>query len=400
VSHSSNQTDVFRVPVESWASTKTFFAGLAVVGIALSAVGFFVDRAQFFHSYLTAFVFVLTIALGCLFFVMLQHVTRAGWSVAVRRMAEVSASTVPFFVILFIPVLFGLGELFHWTHSGAVEHDALLQHKSGYLNVIFFLIRAAFYFLVWALLARYFLGRSLAQDTTKDPMITVQMQRRAAPGIILFAFTLSFMAFDWLMSMDPHWYSTIFGVYTFAGTATASFAFLAIASMSLRRGGCLVNTVRVDHYQDLGRLMFAFSVFWAYISFSQFFLIWYGNIPEETIFYVHRIEGSWKTLSYFLAIGHFAVPFVLLMSRWTKRKPSFVTAMATWMLVIHYLDIYWLVMPNFHHEGVQFHWLDLACLAGVLGVFLTVFTRKLVGHALVPVGDPRLPECLSVEHLY
>lgn len=392
--------DVFRLPAESWGKGKMLFAGLAVVGLVGSAIGFVVDRPQFYHSYLTGYVFVLTIALGALFFVMLQHVTRAGWSVAVRRLAEVAAWTLPLFAVLFIPILAGMGELFHWTHQDAVAEDALLQHKQGYLNVPFFVVRIAFYFLVWTLLSRHFLRRSLAQDTTRDPMITVRLQRRAAPGIILWALTLTFMAFDLLMSLDPHWYSTIFGVYNFSGTTVAAFAFLAVTAMILRRNGCLSNTVRVDHYQDLGRFMFAFSVFWAYISFSQFFLIWYGNLPEETIYYAHRIEGSWMIFSFFLAAGHFAVPFVLLMSRWTKRKPWFVTMMGAWILFIHYVDIYWMVMPNLHHEGVQFHWLDLACVVGVAGVFLTVFTRKLIGHALVPVGDPRLTESLAVEHLY
>ena len=208
------------------------------------------------------------------------------------------------------------------------------------------------------------------------------------------------MAFDWLMSMDPHWYSTIFGVYCFTGTVVASFAFLIITSTLLRRGGCLLHTIRVDHYHDLGRLMFAFSVFWAYIAFSQFFLIWYGNMPEETIWYVHRIEGTWKTGTLVLAVGHFLVPFALLMSRWVKRKPALLTTIAVWMLLIHYWDIYWMVMPNLHHLGVQFHWLDLACLMGVMGVFLTLFVRRLIGHALVPVGDPRLAESLALEHLY
>jgi hypothetical protein len=388
------------VPAENWGGAKMLFLGMAVLGLILSGVGFAVDAHQFFHSYLTAYLYVLTIALGCLFFVMLQHLTRSGWSVAVRRLAEVGAWTLPFFAILFIPILFGMGDLFHWSEEGAAEHDHLIQHKQGYLNLTFFLIRAAFYFLAWTLLARYFMRRSINQDTTKDPLITVQMQRRAAPGIILFGFTLTFMAFDWLMSMDPHWFSTIFGVYTFAGTAVGSFAFLAVVSMTLRRGGCLVHTVRNDHYQDLGRWMFAFSVFWAYIAFSQFFLIWYGNIPEETIWYVHRIEGNWKMGSLFLVVGHFLVPFVLLMSRWIKRKPGFVTAIAVWMLIILYWHIYWRVMPNLHHHGIHFHWIDLACLVGVGGVFLTLYTRKLIGHALVPVGDPRLPESLALEHLY
>ena len=393
-------TDLLRAPDDQWRGFKLFAIVLAAAGVVLSAVGFAVDRAQFFHSYLTAFVFVLTVVLGCLFFVMLQHITRAGWSVSVRRMAEIAAWTFPVMFVLFLPVLAGLGDLFHWTHQEAVEHDPLLQGKAGYLNLTFFLIRAALYFAIWTLLGRYFLRRSLIQDTNREPKLTVEMQRRAAPGIILFALSLSFMAFDWIMSMDPHWYSTIFGVYVFAGTAVAGFAFITLTGMTLRRAGYLAHTMRVDHYQDLGRFLFAFSVFWAYIAFSQFFLIWYGNIPEETIFFVHRSEGTWKAASLVLAVGHFVIPFVLLMSRWVKRRPALVTALAGWMLVIHYWDLYWLIMPNLHHEGVHFHWIDLACLAAVAGVFLTVYVRKLNGHALVPVGDPRLTESLALEHLY
>ena len=384
--------DAYRISADRWGAAKKLFPAMAIIGLGLSAVGFVMDKQQFFYSYFVAYIFVLTIVLGSLFFVMLQHVTRAGWSVAVRRFAEMIAGTVPFMAILFIPIVFGLGELFHWTHSDAVAHDALLQHKQGYLNVTFFLIRAAVYFLAWTLLARYFLGRSLTQDTNKDPNITVQMQRRAAPGIILFAFTFTFMTYDWLMSMDPHWYSTIFGVYCFAGSAVAAFSFLILTGSAIRRSDCLIHSVRVDHFQDLGRLTFAFSVFWAYIAFSQFFLIWYGNMPEETIWYVHRIEGSWKLGSLFLAVGHFLVPFALLMSRWVKRRPALLTGIAVWMLIIHYWDIYWLVMPNLAHHGIHFHWLDVACLVGVMGAFLTFFVRRLIGHALVPVGDPRLPE--------
>jgi len=375
-------------------------AVLAAVGVVASVVGFSVERQQFYHSYLTAYLFSLTVSLGCLFFVLLQHLTRAGWSVAIRRVAETAASMVPVFIVLFIPVLLGRGDLYHWTHHDAVEHDLLLQHKEGYLNVTFFLIRAAAYFLIWLLISQYFHRQSVAQDTHRDPKVTVQLQRRAAPSMILFAFTLTFMAFDWVMSMDPHWYSTIFGVYVFSGTAVAGYAFLTIAITRLRGLGFLGQAVRVDHYQDLGRLMFAFSVFWAYIAFSQYFLIWYGNIPEETVWYVHRMEGSWKILSYFLAAGHFAVPFVFLMSRWTKRRPWFVTLLAMWLILVHYIDLYWLIMPNLHHEGVQWHWLDLACLLATFGIFMAVFLHRLARNTIIPVGDPRLKESMALEHLY
>jgi hypothetical protein len=399
VARTTHSQDVLRLTGGQITGAKTFFQGLAALGIVASVVGMLVDRHQFGFSYLVAFLFGLTMALGCLFFVMIQHLARAGWSVAIRRMAEVAAGTLPLFVVLFLPVLRTLGDLYPWS-TAAMDGDHLVQHKEGFLNIPFFVVRAAVYFGVWILIARYFLNTSIAQDTSRDPMLTVRMQRRAAPAMILFAFTLTFMSFDWLMSMQPHWYSTIFGVYIFAGAAIAGFAFLTVTGMGLRTTGQLRNTIRVDHYQDLGRLLFAFSVFWTYIAFSQFFLIWYGNMPEETIFYVDRIQGSWRFGGLMLAVGHFAVPFVLLMSRWTKRRPGFVTGMAGWMLFIHYWDIYWLVMPNLNPEGIRVHWMDASALAAVVGLFVTVFLRNLERHALVPAGDPRLSESLALEHLY
>ncbi len=376
------------------------FLVMAVVGLGLSALGFFTDKAQFSHSYLTGFMFTLSIALGCLFFVLVKHLARAGWNVVTRRIAEVAAVCIPVMGILFIPVLLGNHELFHWTHHDAVEHDALLQHKEGYLNLGFFIARAVGYFLIWSLSAIWFYRKSVEQDESHDPHVTVGLQRRAAPLMILFALSLTFMAFDWLMSLDPHWFSTIFGVYMFAGCALCAFAFVTLAAMTLRRNGQLEGTIRVDHYQDLGRLMFAFTVFWAYIGFSQFFLIWYGNVPEETLWFLHRAEGSWKNWSALLGVGRFLVPFALLMSRYVKRRPVMVAAIAVWVLCMHYVDMYWLVMPNLHHDGVHLHWMDLTCVMGTLGVFLSVFVRRFAAKALVPVGDPRLKESLALHHAY
>ena len=392
--------DNIKAAAGSWGRARTLFLAMAGIGLGLSAVGYFTDRNQFFHSYLTGYVFTLLLALGCLGFVLIQHLARAGWSVVIRRFAETAAVTLPVLAVLFLPVLLGLHELFHWTHHDAVEHDPILQHKEGYLNVPFFLIRAGLYFAVWALAAIYLYRKSVAQDTNPNPQFTVVMQRRAAPLMILFAFSLTFMAFDWLMSLDPHWFSTIFGVYIFAGATLSAHAFLTLVSAALHKGGYLKSTVTEEHFHDLGRFMFAFTVFWTYIAFSQFFLIWYGNLPEETLWFLHRAEGSWKWYSLLLPIGRFALPFMLLMSRYTKRMPKFLVFMAGWILVMQYVDIYWLVMPNLHKEGVHFHWLDLACLVGTLGVFLTFFTRRLAGPALVPAGDPRLKESLALKHAY
>lgn len=399
MAHATSLPDPIDVPAGGWPRARRIADVIAAAGLLLSLIGFVVNRPQFYYSWLVAYVFVLTVALGTLLFVMLQHISRAGWSVSIRRLAEVSASLIPYFAILFIPILVGLRDLYPWARPDALQ-DPLIRYKHAYLNLPFFLIRAAIYFGVWAFLSRYFLKRSVFQDTNKDFRLTVDMQRRAAPGIIIHALALTFMAFDWLMSGDPHWYSTIFGVYIFAGNTLAAFAFLTLVALTLRRGGWLTHTVRTDHYQDLGRWMFAFTVFWAYIAFSQFFLIWYGNMPEETEWYVHRITGSWKAFSYFLSAGHFAVPFVLLMPRWTKRKPRFVAALAVWVLFMHFLDMHWIVMPRLHAEGFSPSWLDLVTVAGIGGLFLSVYVRRLAAQALVPAGDPRLPESLALEHLY
>jgi hypothetical protein len=331
---------------------------------------------------------------------MLQHLTRAGWSVVVRRIPESMLAVFPALTVLFLPVILGLHDLYHWSHADAVAHDELLAHKAAYLNPTFFLIRAGVYFLAWLLLSWYFLRSSVRQDTTQDPKATVSMQRRAAPGMNLFAVTISFAGFDWIMSLDPHWFSTIFGVYIFAGSALAGFAAITLVVAALRRAGYLRGAIRLDHFRDLGRLQFAFSVFWAYIAFSQYFLIWYGNIPEETLFYIHRLEGSWAGATRLLAVGHFVVPFLVLMSRWTKSRLWIVVSMSIWILLMHYLDVFWLVMPTVAKHGVEFHWMDLACFAAVGLVFLALLVRELARHHLVPIGDPRLPESLGLRTDY
>ncbi|NNF07841.1 MAG: hypothetical protein HKN21_13845 [Candidatus Eisenbacteria bacterium] len=393
-------TDRIRVPAGAWGGKISRLFMVAVVALVLCAVGFVVDREQFYFSWLTAMVFGVSISVASLFFVMLHHLTRASWSTVIRRIAEALMSPLPLLVLFFLPVILGNHDLYHWTHHDAVEHDAILKHKAPYLNVTFWVIRAAVYFLIWTLMTRYFYSNSVKQDQSADPNTTVTMQRRSAPGMILFALTITFMGFDWLMSLDPHWFSTIFGVYIFAGSALACFGTLTLAALALRRGGYLETVIRDDHIRDLGRLMFAFSVFWAYIAFSQFFLIWYGNIPEETLYYIHRFEGSWKYLTFGLAIGHFIVPFMILMSQWSKRRPALIGFMAVWVLVMHYLDLYWMVMPTHHKEGIHFSWIDLVCLVAVCTILVALFVRKLSQNPLVPVGDPRLPESLRLHNDY
>jgi hypothetical protein len=398
---------VLRSP-ELWLPPEHPFRRLFGVGAALAGVGLLASfalglrsdeaRAQLWHSWLVAALFVLSIALGGLFFVLIQHATQAGWSVVVRRLAENAMATLPYLAVAFAPLLFGLGDLFHWSHADAVAADPLLRHKAPYLNVPFFLVRTVLYFAIWCGLALWYDRQSRLQDRTGEAELTRRMRRASPPALLLLALTTTFASFDWLMALQPHWYSTIFGVYFFSGSMVAIFAFLSLTSIALRRTGLLTDVISTEHLHDLGKFLFAFVVFWAYIGFSQFFLIWYGNIPEETVFFAARWNGSWRTASLLLAGGHFVVPFFFLLPRTIKRNSTALALAAVWLLAMHLLDLYWLVMPNLHPEGVAPDLLDLTALIGWIGVFVAAFGRMLQRRALVPLGDPRLPESLLFEN--
>jgi hypothetical protein len=374
---------------------------LPAVGIALALAGGVVlvllgrgRPAEALASWLVAFAFFLTIALGCLFFVLTQFAAKAGWSVVLRRIAENAMATLPLFAVLAVPILAWPEELYAWARDGGA-HDALLEWKRPYLNTGFFTARAVAYLAVWSALALVFARASLRQDRTGDPAITRRLQALAGPGILLFAVTVTFASVDWLMSLEPHWYSTIFGVYWFAGSLVGAFAFLALVLAGLQRAGLMRRLLAIDHFHDVGKLLFSMTVFWSYIAFSQYFLIWYANLPEETVWYAARTHGTWRTASQVLAVGHFAVPFLFLLPTDVKRRPIPLAAGAVWMLAMHYLDLYWVVMPTHHPGGVSFSVLDLAALAAVGGVFLAGFGLLLRRGALVPHRDPRLAESLT-----
>lgn len=370
-----------------------FVGILLAVFLALSPGG----EKRFFFSYLHNFVFFLSLLLGGMFFVLIQHLTRATWSVAVRRLAEGIAANAWLTALLFLPVLFGMRELYEWLDPQAVAHDALLQGKAPYLNRTFFLVRCAAYFAVWIGLGRWFLSRSTTQDRSGDPAITVRMQKISAPGMVLFALTLTFAAFDLVMSLDPHWYSTIFGVYFFAGSVVGGISLLVVLAYTLQGWGRLARVIGPRHYYDMGTLLFAFTVFWAYIAFSQYMLIWYSNISEETAWFLPRRTGSWSAVAMLLVFGHFLVPFFFLMSRWVKRRRGLVALAAVWMLAMHWVDLYWLIMPEFSPAGIRPHVLDAACLLAVGGLFMAGVAFNLRPHSLVPVKDPRLADSLASE---
>jgi hypothetical protein len=394
-----DRADVTVPPGHAWNRWPLIGAVIGVVGLGASIGLGMRDPEQFYFSWLVAFMFFLSIALGGLFFVLTHYVTKASWSVVVRRVAENVMGALPVFVLLFVPVLMGMQELYHWTDADAVAHDHLLEGKASYLNRNFFLVRAAVYFGSWTLLSLWFLRRSVKQDTTGDVPTTLRMIQLSAPALFVFAVTVTFASIDWIMSLDPHWYSTIFGVYYFSGCLVGIFAVMALLAVAMRRAGLTGGAITTEHFHDLGKLLFAFTVFWAYIGFSQYFLIWYGNIPEETTFYLHRSEGSWMTLTIVLAVGHFGLPFLYLMSRNVKRRTGLLAVGSVWMLLMHYLDMYWLVMPVHHHHAVHFGILDVTTLLGIGGVFFAAVAWQMRRRALVPVRDPRLAESLGFENL-
>lgn len=375
--------------------------GLAAgaLGIGAGGVAGFGDRAGLAHAWLLDACFVLTLVLGALAFVLIQHLARAGWSVVVRRLAEGVAMGAPLCALLLLPLLLVLPDLYPWADPAVVAHSPILQAKRGWLAVPFFSARLVAYLAVWIGLALYLFRRSTGQDGTKDPAATLALQRMSAPGMALFALSATFAAFDLLMSLQPEWSSTIFGVYVFAGSLVAFLALLALATRALQAAGRIRLAVTPEHSHDLGKLLFGFSVFWAYIAFSQYMLIWYANLPEETSFYRIRLAGGWEHVSLALLLGHFVVPFFVLISRHPKRRPGWLALAAAWLLAMHWLDLFWLVKPALSPERATVSVPDLAFAAGMLGLLLAAVVLVLRRHPLVPVGDPRLAESLSFENV-
>jgi hypothetical protein len=464
----------YRIPASSaWAGAWRIALGLGVLGLGGAAAGWSLDSKRFAYSYLFAFFLVLTLAFGSIFFILIERLTAASWSVTIRRTAEFFASSVPVFALLFLPVLFCMPTLYPWmsghdgvestahaqdtrsqgaqpgapgapppgspgSHGqrpgrpggmppmggahgpGAGEHGpvdhgrphaenheaaeelaeaAVLASKAPWLNKIGWMLRALLYFIVWSWIGLTFFRLSASQDGTKDPKLTLRAQKLAPAATFLFGFTLTGAAFDWLMSLLPTWYSTIYGVTIFAGSVVCMYATLIVVTQSLRDAGHLKEAVNVEHYHDLGKLLFGFLVFWAYVSFAQFMLIWYAAIPEETTFFHHRWDvGSWMYVSLALVILHFVVPFFILLSRNVKRRLWAIKIGALWLIAMHVVEMYWQVMPYYAGGESTVHWMDLACLVGVAGVYLAVVFYRMTKYPLIPVGDPRLSRAMSFEN--
>jgi hypothetical protein len=370
---------------------------LGVIGLVVSAVGMGIDYERFYYSYLVAFCFWVSLGLGALFFTMLHHLVGATWSVVIRRISESLMLVLPVMAIFFIPLIFGMHDLYHWSHAEAVETDPLLHMKAPYLNQVFFVVRSFIYFAVWTLLSARLYRMSIKGDQEFSPDHADKMRRTSAWGMVLFAFTVTFAGFDWLMSLSPHWYSTIFGVYFFAGGLLGVVALLLVITLFMRSNGLLTETITEEHYHDLGKLLLGFTIFWGYIGFSQYLLIWYGNLPEETVWYLDRWHGSWKTVSLVIVFGNFAIPFLILLFQRVKRRLGFMKGLAIWMLLMHWVDLYWLALPTYPgaKNNASFAWWDLTTMVGLGGIFLWLFWRIYSSRALVPVKDPKLKSSIE-----
>ncbi len=392
-----------------WGSAHIIGLVLGVIGFALWAIlGLNHNVEHAAYSFLFAWSFVFSIAIGALGFVIIQHIVRAGWSTTVRRMAENMAMTLPILGVAMVVFLFVFAhDVYPWTHEDHL--DAILQKKTGYLNTKFLLLRACVYTVIWTLLSWKLRRNSLLQDERhEDEDLSLSSRFIASLGMPFYALTTTFAAFDWIMSLQPHWYSTIFGVYFFAGSMLGTYTFMVLVAKSLQRNGYVKDMFTIHHYHALGKFIFGHVVFWAYIGFSQFFLIWYANIPEETEFYLHRVHHGWAPLSWLLPVFHFFIPFLFLLSRHVKRHHGALIAASIYVMIAHALDLYWLIMPmagqnhkvdghvHYNHFG---HGMatDLCALIGWFGIFFGLFALFQRSTNLVPIGDPRLEEAVRQE---
>jgi hypothetical protein len=428
---------------------------LVAAGLVLAASGFgtgcYLGWAEggpqplFFHAYLTAFAFYLSITLGAVFFVMLQHLTRAGWSVTVRRLAEGVCGTIWLMALLFLPILPGIGQLYEWSPPGLSGEDSASKVDLDWFGAQAFVARVAVYFAVWGLLVWLLRSRSRRQDATGDIRVTQALERISAPGMVAFSFTLMFASTDLLMSQNLHWTSTIFGVYFFSGSVVGFLALLTLAALGLRAAGPLRDAITVEHLHDLGKLLLSFVIFWGYIAFSQYMLTWYANLPEETQFFMPRQIGPWIWVSLGLLACQLFIPLLGLLPRNAKRTPAILAFWAAWVLAAHLLDMFWVVMPNVYirqmpeavgevtgtplpevfkellrsnqavyelaeqHAGFmqtvglplegQSIAMLLALVVGMGGLYLAFTSWLLRGAPLVPVGDPRLEESLAFKNV-
>lgn len=374
---------------------------LGTVSLLLLLLGALVDRTKFFHAYLIAYLFWVGIALGSLALLMLQHLTGGQWGLIIRRVLEASTRTLPLMLLLFVPIVVGAAHIYPWMNHELMAEKPALVDKTRYLNLWFFALRAAVYFAIW-LAAAYLLNAwSLGQDQTADRRFTRSMRMLSGPGLVFFVLTVTFASIDWAMSLNPEWYSTIYGLIYVAAWALSALAFTTAVMSVLSKHEPLSRVVRPSHFQDLGKLLLALVMLWAYFAFSQFLIIWSGNLPEEIHWYLPRVKGVWGMVALLVVIFHFGFPFLLLLSRQVKRNPRMLVFVALLVLLMRLLDLYWMIEPEFSH-GSHMSLLDMGmsivAQLGLGGIWLATFLWQLQKRPLLPVNDPQFETLVAQAH--
>ena len=383
----------FNPPPTNTFRNRAFIAG-GVLLLVLVATAF-LDSHQFFQAYLVGWTFWTGIAIGSLALLMLQHMTGGGWGFVIRRVLEAATRTLPIMALLFLPIILGAHSIYEWTHQEVLEQHPVVAFKTPYLNVTFFTVRAVVYFAVWIALA-FFLNRwSLAQDRTADARYAKNMRVLSGPGMIALIFTVTFASVDWYMSLEPEWYSTIYGFIFVASWSLSALAFVIAAMAWLTEKEPLSRVVAPLHFHDLGKLLLALVMLWSYFAFSQYLIIWSGNLPEEITYYLDRVHGLWGVIIVAIAILHFAAPFLFLLSRELKRNPRRLVMVALLVLVMRMIDLLWMLAPAFNEH--HWIWLDVIALLGFGGLWLGLFAWQLAKRPLVPINDPQFESVMATD---
>jgi len=384
------------IPPRELKRVITLALAVGALFFALLIFGLLVDRAQFFHAYLVGFIFWIGITIGSLALLMLQHLTGGAWGLIIRRVLEAATRTLPLMVILFIPILVGLNQIYPWTNRAVMDQVPALKEKTAhYLNPAFFMTRAALYFAIWSLMTFLLNWFSLQHDRTADPRMRKRLQMMSGPALGLLILTITFASIDWVMSLDPAWSSTIYGLIFVASWSLSALAFGILVMAWLSKREPMNTVVRTSHFHDWGNLLLTLVMLWTYFAFSQYLIIWSANLPEETTWYVARKHGGWGVIALGIVILQFAFPFLTLLSRAAKKSPQKLALLAGVILAMRIVDVIWLVEPSFNPEHFHLSWMDMVAPVAIGGLWIATFAWQLQRRLLVPINDPQLEQALA-----
>jgi len=368
------------------------------IGLAGLAVGFFLSPTYFYRAYLLGWVTCMAVVLGSLGFGMLNHMTHGAWGITARRLFEAATKTLPLLLVLFLPIALGMKSLYEWANPEVVKGDHVLEAKQAYLNPTAFLIRLVLYFAIWIFLSWQLNRLSRQQDERSTAKLVRRFQMISGPGLVIFVLTLTFAIVDWVMSLQPHWYSTIYGVYYLACAGLSCLTFVVLMAHYLKAHSAMSEVFRPSVFHDWGKLLFAFNMLWAYFCFSQFLITWSGNLPEETSWYLQRMHHGWGPVALIVVFGHFVIPFAFLLSRGLKRDSGRLAKIAAFLFLVQVIDFFWQIEPSFEVQTPAYWWLYAFGPLGLLGVWFAAFLQQYKKRPMLPINDPYLPESIADEH--